>query len=588
MKKVLLTVLGLIAITLTISGCQMFSDSGSQKNTFILTGEIIYVDDEPTTEHEFRVTIASVEVDTVDEAEEIPSMEITSGVFKNRKIRLRGSVDHPVPVTLSVWKEEELISSAKVLLQPNSKNKVEFLLTANSQDIYLKGTDHRSTNPERKFTLSGDLKEFGDYHPELTMVRVYGRTYELDGSTEYKSYGPVLVDNGKFSFEGDLNKPTLFSIWIEELNSYSMITLIQGIFEPGFNYRMEQVENTGTIVISADREGLHTQLVTDWLDDPEYLEILKQQHLAYVEFAKSLETTDETDQESEIGVEDTEDEIAETPALTFATHNPPATECQHVDLSSVEVDTGGHSLFPPGYERVEEFRQQIKDRRIESLLPTIHNTDNLILAWMAFQLDPFGYDRDEQKLATLKELEPRFSEEFVELHIKPQIEEVVQRISVAQNEDTVVPGQLAPPFTLDNLEGEAVSLHNVLKENELVLVDFWASWCGPCIDSFPALKEMYSKYQNEGFEIVTISIDSTHEDWKIGFEENELPWIDVIDAADDGELKGWQAPMATAYGVNYIPKKFLIDTEGCILQLDLPTTELEKVLATRWEEESAE
>ncbi len=585
MKKFLLPVLGLIAITLTISGCQMFSDSGSQKNTFILTGEVIYVADEPTNIQELRATVVA---DGINETEDTPGMEIASGEFKNRKVRLRGSIDQPVKVTLSVWKEEEMIGSTKLLLQPNSRNKFKVLDNLESQEVYLKGSDHRSTHPERKFTFSGDLKQFRDYHPELTMVRVYGRTYELDGSTQYTSYGPVLLDNGEFSIEGDLDKPTLFSMWIEEFNSYSMITLIQGIFEPGFNYSIEQVENTEAIIISADREGLHTQLVTNWVNDPEYLQILEQQHLAYAEFAKSFEVNDETNQELEVDAADSEEEIHEIPSISFATINPPAAECQHVDLSSVAADIGSTSRYPAGYERIEELQQQIADRRIELLLPTMQNTDDLILAWMAFQLDPFGYDRDEEKLAALKELEPRFSEEFVALHITPQIEEVVQRISVIQNEGTVIPGQLAPPFTLDNLEGETVSLHNVLKENELVLVDFWASWCGPCVDSFPALKEMYSKYQNEGFEIVTISIDSTHEDWKIGFEENELPWIDVIDASDDGELKGWQAPMATAYGVNYIPKKFLIDTEGCIVQLDLPTTELEKVLATRWDEESAE
>ncbi len=585
MKTVSVTVLGLLALTLSISGCQMLSNFGSQTNSFVVTGEIIYVADEPTTEHEFRVTVAP---DEVDGTEESSPVEIASGEFKNRKIRLRGTIDFTLPVTLSVLKDEEVIDSLNFSLQPNSKIEFKLLDNVEAQAVYLKGSDHRSTNPESKFSFSGDLKQFRDYHPELTMVRVYGRTYELDGTTEYTSFGPVLLDDGKFSFEGNLDKPTLFSMWIEEFNSYSMITLIQGIFEPGFNYSIEQVENTEAIIISADQEGLHTQLVTNWVNDPEYLQILEQQHLAYAELAKSLEANDETNQELEVDAADSEEEIDESPTISFATINPPAAECQHVDLSSVAADTGSTSRYPAGYERIEELQQQIADRRIELLLPTMQNTDDLILAWMAFQLDPFGYDRDEEKLAALKELEPRFSEEFVALHITPQIEEVVQRISVIQNEGTVIPGQLAPPFTLDNLEGEAVSLHNVLKENELVLVDFWASWCGPCIDSFPALKEMYSKYQNEGFEIVTISIDSTHEDWKIGFEENELPWIDVIDAADDGELKGWQAPMATAYGVNYIPKKFLIDTEGCIVQLDLPTAELEKLLATRWEEESAE
>ena len=585
MKKVLLTVLGLIAITLTVSGCQMFSDSGAQNNSFIISGEIVYVADEPTTEQEYRVTVAS---DGTDETEAISPMEITTGEFKNRKIKLRGTIDFALPVTVKVLKDEEVIGSFNFLLQPNSKTEFKFLDNVDSQEVYLKGSDHRSTDPERKFTFSGDLKQFRDYHPELTMVRVYGRTYELDGSTQYTSYGPVLLDNGEFSIEGDLDKPTLFSMWIEEFNSYSMITSIQGIFEPGFNYSIEQVENTDAIVISADREGLHTRLVTSWVNDPEYLQILEQQRLAYAELEESFESTDEANEELEEGLADSDEEIEETPTVTFATINPPATECQHVDLSSVSADTGSTSRYPAGYERIEELHQQIADKRIELLLPTMQNTDDLILAWMAFQLDPFGYDRDEEKLKALKELEPRFSEEFAKLHIEPQIEEVVQRISVVQNEGTVVPGQLAPPFTLDNLEGEAVSLHSVLKENELVLVDFWASWCGPCIDSFPALKEMYSKYQDEGFEIVTVSIDSTLEDWKTGFEENALPWIDVMDVAEDVELKGWQAPMATAYGVNYIPKKFLVDSEGCIVQLDLPTTELEKVLATRWDEESAE
>ncbi len=285
-------------------------------HTFILTGEVIYVADEPTSIQELRATVVA---DGVNETEDTPGMEIVSGEFKNRKVRLRGSIDQPVPVTLSVWKEEKVIGTFYFVLQPNSKFSFRLLDNAETPKVYLKGSDHRSTNPERKFTFSGDLKKFRDYHPELTMVRVYGTSYELDGSTQYTSYGPVLVDNGKLSIEGDIDKPTLFSIWIEELNSSSMITLMQGIFEPGFNYVIEHVENSETIVISADREGLHTQLISDWLNDPEYLKIREQQHRAFVEFEQSLEANDETSQDLEVGMGDTEKDHEEVLTLTFAT-----------------------------------------------------------------------------------------------------------------------------------------------------------------------------------------------------------------------------------------------------------------------------
>lgn len=149
-----------------------------------------------------------------------------------------------------------------------------------------------------------------------------------------------------------------------------------------------------------------------------------------------------------------------------------------------------------------------------------------------------------------------------------------------RNDKQLVPGQKVADFTLVNLEGNEVSLSNVLKENDTVLVDFWKISCGPCIASFPKLKELRAKYEQQGFEIVTISMDPIEEDWVSGSEEHDLPWINL------GELESWDGEVATQYGVRFIPKSYLIDKEGCLLQKDLPTDSLEEVLVSRFGEVS--
>ncbi|MXZ43707.1 MAG: TlpA family protein disulfide reductase [Gammaproteobacteria bacterium] len=152
------------------------------------------------------------------------------------------------------------------------------------------------------------------------------------------------------------------------------------------------------------------------------------------------------------------------------------------------------------------------------------------------------------------------------------------RIEQQRNDKLLIPGQKVPDFTLVNLEGEEVSLFKVLEESNTVLVDFWASWCGPCVANFPKLKELRNTYGEEGFEVVTISVDTSHEDWSTGSVEHEIPWINL------GELESWDGEVATMYGVHFIPKSYLVDGDGCILQKDLPIDLLEEVIISKFDE----
>lgn len=166
--------------------------------------------------------------------------------------------------------------------------------------------------------------------------------------------------------------------------------------------------------------------------------------------------------------------------------------------------------------------------------------------------------------------------DLVERRVKPQYSNRMKQRKSARNSELVVKGQTAPAFSLSNLQGEEVGLSDVLSENEVVLVDFWASWCAPCIEAIPKLKELYADYKNKGFEIVFISIDDEYDDWKNESDKQELAWINLGDL--DG---GFLAHTAVEYGVLSIPTKFVLNKTGKILDRTIDTDRLKHLLAER-------
>ena len=99
----------------------------------------------------------------------------------------------------------------------------------------------------------------------------------------------------------------------------------------------------------------------------------------------------------------------------------------------------------------------------------------------------------------------------------------------------------------------------VLENKKPVLVDFWASWCGPCRASIPHLKELYAKYKQKGFEIVGVTNDTDHAAWKKAIEDDKSMWIHVADIFPE---KGGRAEVVSKYAAHYLPTLYLIDKEG--------------------------
>lgn len=114
-------------------------------------------------------------------------------------------------------------------------------------------------------------------------------------------------------------------------------------------------------------------------------------------------------------------------------------------------------------------------------------------------------------------------------------------------------------LTMPDPKGKTVSLSTYIKKNKLTLVDFWASWCGPCRASIPDVKKLYEKYRKQGFGVVGVSFDSKKESWLKAIRDLALPWPQMSD------LKGWQCAASPAYNIKAIPFTLLVDQQGTIV-----------------------
>ncbi|HFC00872.1 MAG TPA: AhpC/TSA family protein, partial [Phaeodactylibacter sp.] len=222
----------------------------------------------------------------------------------------------------------------------------------------------------------------------------------------------------------------------------------------------------------------------------------------------------------------------------------------------------------------------------------------IVAAWGAYMMFPnqLGLPSLQAKLEVQKVALAKMKSQFPNANITKELATTFQnesaQVAAQMAKQKIKVGELAPNISMKSPDGKTYSLSDL--KGKVVLLDFWASWCGPCRRANPHVVELYKKYNKKGFEVFSVSLDGIHpkvkarlktpEDIQKQLDNAKAKWKKAI--ADDGllwkyhvsDLKHWSSMPAKTYGVSSIPKTFLIDRNGKIAAVNARGAALEPAL----------
>ena len=247
-----------------------------------------------------------------------------------------------------------------------------------------------------------------------------------------------------------------------------------------------------------------------------------------------------------------------------------AKESSSVQKQAPQIKTYGSDVVKEGQAIIEKIVAGYQTSFNEQNAPLLTKSHDLMvehqddLAALMF-IDQFSQDKNLYS-TTLKVLHEKY----------PNNALVQERYNKINNPGyRTAEGAVAPELAFPNPDGTVMKLSDL--RGKIVLIDFWASWCGPCRRENPHVVNLYAKYHDKGFEVFSVSLDNNPTRWKEAIQKDKLTWPYHV-----SDLKGWKSEAAALYGVNSIPSTFLIDQEGRIIAKGLRGEQLDQMLQKKF------